>query len=150
MAKGLGGGFPIGAIWAGEKAADLFTPGSHGATFGGTPLACAAALAVLDVLDEEDVLERIRKNGAHLLEQLEDLCRRYPDQLAGVRGLGYMVGLQLQNDPVPVLAALRDKGLLVPSAGGNVVRLLPPLIVSRAELDEAVALIAGVLAELAV
>ncbi|RKX34786.1 MAG: acetylornithine aminotransferase [Verrucomicrobia bacterium] len=149
MAKGLGGGFPIGAIWAGEKAADLFTPGSHGTTFGGTPLACAAALAVLDVLDEEGVLERVRENGAHLLEQLEGLGRRYPDQLEGVRGLGYMVGLQLKSDPVPVLVSLREKGLLALSAGGNVVRLLPPLTVSRAELDEAVALIAGVLAELA-
>jgi acetylornithine aminotransferase/acetylornithine/N-succinyldiaminopimelate aminotransferase len=149
MAKGLGGGFPIGAIWAGEKAADLFTPGSHGTTFGGTPLACAAALAVLDVLDEEGVLERVRENGAHLLEQLEGLCQKYPDQLAGVRGLGYMIGLQLRSDPVPVLASLREKGLLVPSAGGNVVRLLPPLIVSRAELDEAVALITEVVVELA-
>lgn len=148
MAKGLGGGFPIGAIWAGEKAADLFTPGSHGTTFGGTPLACAAALAVLDILDEEGVLERVRENGAHLLERLEDLCRRYPDQLVGVRGLGYMVGLQLISAPVPVLVSLREKGLLVLAAGGNVVRLLPPLIVSRAELDQAVALIAGVLAEL--
>jgi acetylornithine/N-succinyldiaminopimelate aminotransferase len=147
MAKGLGGGFPIGAIWAGEKAADLFTPGSHGSTFGGTPLACAAALAVLDILDEEGVLERVRENGAHLLDQLEDLCRRYPDQLAGVRGLGYMVGLQLRSDPVPVLASLRGKGLLLLPAGGNVIRLLPPLVASRAELDEAVALIAGVLGE---
>lgn len=147
MAKGLGGGFPIGAVWVGEKAADLYTPGTHGSTFGGTPLACAAALAVLDILDEEGVLERVRENGAHLLDQLEDLCRRYPDQLAGVRGFGYMVGLQLIGDPVPVLASLREKGLLLLPAGGNVIRLLPPLVASRTELDEAVALIAGVFGE---
>jgi acetylornithine aminotransferase/acetylornithine/N-succinyldiaminopimelate aminotransferase len=147
MAKGLGGGFPIGAVWVGEKAADLYKPGSHGSTFGGTPLACAAALAVLDILDEEGVLERVRKNGAHFLDQLEDLCRRYPDQLVGVRGLGFMVGLQLKSDPVPFISSLREKGLLLLSAGGNVIRLLPPLVASRAELDEAVALIAEVLAE---
>ena len=126
MAKGLGGGFPIGAVWAGEKAADLYMPGTHGSTFGGTPLACAAALAVLDILDEEGVLERVRENGAHLLDQLEDLCRRYPDQLAGVRGLGYMVGLQLKSDPVPVLASLREKGLLLLPAGGNVIACFHP------------------------
>jgi len=145
MAKGLGGGFPIGAVWASEKVADLFTPGSHGTTFGGTPLACAAALAVLDILDKEGVLERVRGNGSHLLAQLNDLCRKYPDQLAGARGLGYMVGLQMRSDPASFITSLRKSGLLVLSAGGNVVRLLPPLVAIRAELDEAVGLIDGVL-----
>ncbi|MEZ5274928.1 MAG: aspartate aminotransferase family protein [Opitutaceae bacterium] len=145
MAKGLGGGFPIGAIWAGEKAADLFTPGSHGTTFGGTPLACAAALAVLDIVDADDFLQKIRENGLHLLGQLQALCDRFPDRLVAVRGLGYMIGLQLKEDPAPVHAALREAGLLVPTAGGNVIRFLPPLIATRGELDEAVAILTGVL-----
>lgn len=140
MAKGLGGGFPIGAIWAGEKAADLFTPGSHGTTFGGTPLACAAALAVLDILDDEGFLERVRENGARLLEQLNELCQKHPDQLVAVRGRGYMIGIQLKGDPGPMVNSLREAGLLVPPAGGQVVRFLPPLVADRAELDAAVAI----------
>ena len=147
MAKGLGGGFPIGAVWAGEKAADLFTPGSHGTTFGGTPLACAAALAVLDILDGEGFLERVRENGTYLLERLNELGRKYPDQLVEVRGRGYMVGIQLKGDPGPVLNALREEGLLVPSAGGQVVRFLPPLVAGRTELDEAVSILDRVLAQ---
>jgi len=145
MAKGLGGGFPIGAVWAGEKAADLFTPGSHGTTFGGTPLACAAALAVLDILDSDGFLQRVRENGAYLLERLNDLGRAHPDQVVEVRGSGYMIGIQLKGDPGPVLNALREAGLLVLSAGGQVVRLLPPLVADRAELDEAVAILDRVL-----
>ena len=145
MAKGLGGGFPIGAIWAGEKAADLFTPGSHGTTFGGTPLACAAALAVLDIVDTDDFLRNIRENGLRFLGQLQALCSRFPDRLVAVRGLGYMIGLQLKDDPAPIHAALREAGLLVPTAGGNVIRFLPPLVATRDELDEAVAILTGVL-----
>lgn len=145
MAKGLGGGFPIGAVWAGEKAADLFTPGSHGTTFGGTPLACAAALAVLDILDGEGFLERVQENGAWLLERLNELCAKHPDQLVEVRGRGYMVGIQLKDDPGPILDSLREAGLLVPSAGGQVVRFLPPLVAGRAELDEAVSILDRVL-----
>lgn len=147
MAKGLGGGFPIGAIWTGEKAADLFTPGSHGTTFGGTPLACAAALAVLDILDDEGFLERVRENGARLLEQLKELCRKHPDQLVAVRGRGYMIGIQLKGDPGPMVNSLREAGLLVPPAGGQVVRFLPPLVADRTELDAAVALFDRVLTQ---
>ena len=145
MAKGLGGGFPIGAVWAGEKAADLFTPGSHGTTFGGTPLACAAALAVLDIVETESFLQRIRENGTRFLGQLRELCERFPDRLRGVRGVGYMIGLELAEDPAKVHLALREAGLLVPTAGGNVIRFLPPLIATREELDEALALLTVVL-----
>lgn len=145
MAKGLGGGFPIGAIWIGEKAAELFQPGMHGTTFGGTPLACAAGLAVLDVIEREGLLAHVSKVSAGWHAALQALAKDFPAQVPGVRGRGFMVGLQLGSDPVPYVAALREAGLLVPSAGGNVIRLLPPLNATAEELARSVEIIRGVL-----
>jgi acetylornithine aminotransferase/acetylornithine/N-succinyldiaminopimelate aminotransferase len=145
MAKGLGGGFPIGAVWIRENAAEYFHPGSHGTTFGGTPLACAAALAVLHVIDKEKLLDKVAANSAPWLRKLEKLAADFPRQLKAVRGRGYMIGLQMAGDPAPHLAALREAGLLAPGAGNNVIRLLPPLIATRAQLDQSVEIIRGVL-----
>jgi len=145
MAKGLGGGFPIGAVWIRENAAGHFQPGSHGTTFGGTPLACAAALAVLQVIDQEKLLEKVAANGAPWLKKLEKLAADFPRHLKAVRGRGYMIGLQMAGDPAPHQAALREAGLLAPGAGNNVIRLLPPLIATRAHLDRSVEIIRGVL-----
>jgi len=146
MAKGLGGGFPIGAIWIGEKAAELFQPGMHGTTFGGTPLACAAALAVLDVLEKERLMEKVSINSVSWIAALSQLAKDFPSQVLAVRGRGYMVGLQLAADPVPMVGALREAGLLVPSAGGNVIRLLPPLTATPEELARSTDIIRSVLA----
>ncbi len=145
MAKGLGGGFPIGAIWIAERHADLFHPGNHGTTFGGTPLACAAALAVLDVIEREHLLEKVRTNSATWLTSLQQLAKEFPAQVVGVRGIGYLVGLQLTSDPAPYLAALREGGLLAVGAGNNVVRLLPPLNVTPEELGLSVDIFRSVL-----
>ncbi|CAM2941638.1 aspartate aminotransferase family protein [Rariglobus hedericola] len=144
MAKGLGGGFPIGAIWIGEKAADLFQPGMHGTTFGGTPLACAAALAVLDVIEKEKLMEQVSRASGSWIEALTELATDFPAQVLGVRGRGFMVGIQLASDPAPYVAALRDAGLLVPSAGGNVIRLLPPLNATADELASSVEILRSV------
>ncbi len=145
MAKGLGGGFPIGAIWVGEKSADLFHPGMHGTTFGGTPLACAAALAVLDVLDRDQLMVHVAQASVAWIAALQSLATEFPAQLLGVRGRGFMVGLQLASDPAPYVGALRDAGLLAPSAGGNVIRLLPPLTATVDELARSVEIIRSVL-----
>ena len=145
MAKGLGGGYPMGAVWAAEKYAELFTPGSHGSTFGGTPLACAAALAVLDVFEREHLIERVRTNGAAWKIELEKLVADFPVQLKEITGRGYMLGLLLAGEPAPFIAALRDEGLLAPAAGTNTVRLLPPLIATPADLDRATRIIRAVL-----
>ena len=145
MAKGLGGGFPIGAVWIRENAAEHFQPGSHGTTFGGTPLACAAALAVLHVIDKEKLLDKVAANSGPWLKKLEKLAADFPQQLKAVRGRGYMIGLQMAGDPAPHQAALREAGLLAPGAGNNVIRLLPPLIATRAHLDRSVEIIRGVL-----
>jgi acetylornithine/N-succinyldiaminopimelate aminotransferase len=146
MAKGLGGGFPIGAMWVGERFADLFHPGNHGTTFGGTPLACAAALAVLDVIEKEKLMDHVRNLSGPWHEALRKLAGEFPAQVLGVRGVGFLVGVQLASDPAPYLAALRENGLLAPSAGGNVVRLLPPLNVTADELRRSVEIFRTVLA----
>jgi acetylornithine/N-succinyldiaminopimelate aminotransferase len=145
MAKGLGGGFPIGAMWVRDHFADLFHPGNHGTTFGGTPLACAAALAVLDVIDRETLVEKVQLNSRAWHERLQTLVTEFPAQVLAIRGLGYLVGIQLASDPSPYLAALREAGLLAPSAGVNVVRLLPPLNVTTEELARSVEILRTVL-----
>ncbi len=146
MAKGLGGGFPIGAIWIGEGTCDLFQPGMHGTTFGGTPLACAAALATLDVIEREKLCEHVSRASGPWHAALRALAAEFPAQLTGMRGLGFMVGLQFTSDVVPYVAALREAGLLAPLAGGNVVRFLPPLNTSVDDLDESVRILRSVLA----
>jgi acetylornithine/N-succinyldiaminopimelate aminotransferase len=145
MAKGLGGGFPIGAIWVREPFAELFQPGSHGTTFGGTPLGCAAALAVLDIIEREKLCENVRALAPGWHAALRQLAADFPAMLTGVRGLGFMIGLQFSADPAPIHAALRAAGLLAPIAGGNVIRLLPPLTAGQAELDRSVEILRGVL-----
>ncbi|HEX9785402.1 MAG TPA: aspartate aminotransferase family protein [Opitutaceae bacterium] len=145
MAKGLGGGFPIGAIWVGKTSADLFTPGSHGTTFGGTPLACAAALAVLEVIEKEHLLEHVMATAPHLHAGLAKIQADFPDAVKNVRGLGFMAGIELAFEPPPFVAKLREGGLLCPAAGGNVVRFLPPLNTTRAEIDEALGILRSAL-----
>lgn len=147
MAKGLGGGMPIGAIWVNEAHADLFTPGSHGTTFGGTPLVCAAALAVLEVIEKENLLTKVREESARVWPRLQGWVERFPQKVREVRGKGYMVGISFHEDPAPMLARLREKGLLVPLAGGQVLRFLPPLVAGEGEWDEALDIFEEVLAE---
>jgi acetylornithine aminotransferase/acetylornithine/N-succinyldiaminopimelate aminotransferase len=145
MAKGLGGGFPIGAMWVGERAADLFQPGSHGSTFGGTPLACAAALAVLDVIEGEGLLAHVARESAPWIRELRRMAADHPKDILEVRGLGFLVGVQMASDSAPYAAALLERGLLTAVAGVNVIRLLPPLNASAAELSRSVAIFRDVL-----
>ncbi|PAW64636.1 MAG: acetylornithine aminotransferase [Opitutia bacterium Tous-C1TDCM] len=145
MAKGLGGGFPIGAMWVRDRHAELFHPGNHGTTFGGTPLACAAANAVLDIIERDQLLERVRALSGPWHDGLRQLGADFPQQVVAFRGQGFLVGLQFAADPASYLAALRERGLLVPSAGGNVIRLLPPLNATPEELATSVRIFREVL-----
>ncbi len=145
MAKGIANGYPMGAIWCAEKHADLFTPGSHGTTFGGSPLACAAALAVLDVLERDNLVAHVAANGAKWKADLERLAVEFPRQVAGVTGRGYMLGLRLHGEPASYLPLLREGGLLCPIAGLNTIRLLPPLIATAEHLALATDIIRGAL-----
>jgi len=146
MAKGLGGGFPIGAIWVAPPHDDLFQAGSHGTTFGGNPLASAAALAVIEVIEAEGLLDRVVGQSAVWHERLRALAAIRPDLVREVRGAGYMVGVALAVEPRPVVVALREAGLLAVPAGDNAIRLLPPLTASAADLAESVEILGRVLA----
>jgi acetylornithine/N-succinyldiaminopimelate aminotransferase len=147
LAKGLGGGFPIGSMLTTEALAGALPPGSHGSTFGGNALACAAALAVLRILDEEKLIEGARAKGQALQELLEQLARDLPGVCEQVRGRGLLWGLVLRPGFVAreVMAAVQSEGVLIMPAGDRVLRFAPPLVVSTAELEEAVRAVRRVL-----
>jgi acetylornithine/N-succinyldiaminopimelate aminotransferase len=138
LAKALGGGFPIGACLATADAAAGMTPGTHGSTFGGNPLAVAAANAVLDVMLAPGFFEHARRMSLLLKQKLGAVIDRHPDVISEVRGEGLLIGVKAVVPSTDLVAALRDEKLLTVGAGDNVVRLLPPLIVSEAEIEEAV------------
>jgi acetylornithine/N-succinyldiaminopimelate aminotransferase len=148
LAKGLGGGFPVAAILATEKAAQGIGPGSHGSTFGGNPLAMAVANAVLDVMLEDGFLANVRVQGEALQRRVGALVAAAPKVADAVRGLGLLVGIHCVAPAGEVVAALRAEGLLTVPAADNVVRLLPPLIVGGAELDAACGMIESAFAKL--
>jgi acetylornithine/N-succinyldiaminopimelate aminotransferase len=138
LAKALGGGFPIGACLATTEAASGMTPGSHGSTFGGNPLAVAAANAVLDVMLTPGFFEHVQRMSLLLKQKLASVVDRHTDVLAEVRGEGLLIGLKAVVPSADLVTALRQQNLLTVGAGENVVRFLPPLIVTEAEIEEAV------------
>ncbi len=147
LAKGLGGGFPLGAFLATEKAAKVFAPGDHGSTFGGNALACAAANAVLDVFATDDLLANVVKVGSYFKDKLKGLQARYPDKILEVRGEGLLLGMELANPGKPIVDGCLERGLIINCTAGNVIRLVPPLIVSVEEIDFAVAIMSEVMAK---
>lgn len=140
-AKGLGGGIPIGACITTERIAEAMTPGTHGSTFGGNPLAAAAANAVLDEILRPNFLPEVKKNSRYLFIKLEALLHQYPNLLRDVDGMGFMVGLGFHKDASGVVKLAEEKKLLLVKAGRNYIRLLPPLNISIAEIDEAIEII---------
>lgn len=140
MAKGLGGGFPIGALWMAPTCCDLFQPGSHGTTYGGNPLACAAALAVLDTIEAENLLDNVRTCAPGWHEALKMFASDFPECVVQVRAIGFMVGIQLRPpiDARDVCTAARGNGLLTVPAANNVLRLLPPLIANADQLNASI------------
>jgi acetylornithine/N-succinyldiaminopimelate aminotransferase len=138
VAKAIGGGFPMGACLATESAAAGMKPGTHGSTYGGNPLAMAVGNAVLDVIQTDDFLPRVRQAAARLQQKLGALRAAFPHVVEEVRGEGLLLGLKCRPPNTEVVAKARDERLLLVGAGDNVVRILPPLIVSDAEIDEGV------------
>jgi len=136
-AKSLADGVPMGALVSNAKYADVFTPGSHASTFGGNPLACAAALAVIKIVEDEKLLDAAVAKGALLMEALKAFADKY-DQILDVRGLGMMLGMTVDGDPKEVVDAFRDMGVLALTAGGNTVRFLPTLSMTEKHIEEAV------------
>jgi len=140
-AKGLGGGFPIGACLAKEGPASALTAGSHGSTFGGNPLAMAVGNAVLDVVLETGFLDKANAIAKRLWQRLEEIAVNHPTVFEGISGSGLMVGLKCVPTNMDVVAKLTEGGLLTVAAGENVVRLVPPLIIEDSHVDEAIAII---------
>jgi len=140
LAKGLGGGIPIGAVLMKEKVADIMKPGDHGSTFGGNPLACAAALASLEAILEGNLVEHARKTGTYMLNEISDLAKNY-EFIREVRGAGFMVGIDFGEPCRDIALKLLDEGLLVSCTAMSVIRLVPPLIITKNEVDEILAIL---------
>jgi acetylornithine/N-succinyldiaminopimelate aminotransferase len=135
-AKGIGGGFPMGACLATEKAAAGMVIGTHGSTFGGNPLAMAAGQAVFDVVANEEFLARVRERGERLRSALEQMIPNHDHLFDSVRGVGLMLGIKMKTDSRAFVNYLRTKGLLTVSAGDNVMRVLPPLNIEEEHIRE--------------
>ena len=159
MAKSLGGGFPIGAFWVRSPYQDLLSAGTHGTTYGGTPLACAVALKVLEVIEKENLAEQARKLGAWLKSEIERLAKTYPTVVKSARGMGFMLGIELA-EKIPAFAAsdkpaalqfvnrLHAAGVMTIPAGNQIVRLLPPLNLKPQEAGEGISIIEEVVKSL--
>lgn len=161
MAKSLGGGFPIGAFWIRHDHAELLGPGSHGTTYGGTPLGCAVALKILEVIERERLNDNVRRLGDSMLQRLQELADKWPDRIRRVRGLGFLQGIEFhERTQIPALAAsdkpaslqmvmrLQDAGLLTIPAGPQVVRFLPAFNLTSNQADEALSRFADGVAQL--
>ena len=146
LAKGLGGGVAIGAMVASDRVAAAFTPGSHASTFGGNPLATAAGLATLETILEEGVLDNCRRVGRYLREGLEGLAGRHPGLVREVRGRGLLQAMDLTVAGGPIVEGCMSRGLLINCTADTVLRFLPPLIVTTADVDEMLDILEGILA----
>jgi predicted acetylornithine/succinylornithine family transaminase len=139
MAMGLAGGVPIGCMVASDELSKGFAPGSHASTFGGNPLACAAATTVIETIEKDKLLARVIEAGGRLHKGLQALVEKYPGKAKEVRGRGLLLGLAVDGDAAPYVARAREQGVLLSVAGGTVVRFVPPFVVTDEEIDEGVA-----------
>ncbi len=147
LAKGLGGGVPIGAMLARESVAESLTPGSHGSTFGGNPLVTAVATAVLEAIEEEDLVEQSAELGQYFLKCLNELQSRY-DFLHGARGIGQMLAIDIDQEARPVVEKCLEEGLIINAVQAHTLRFLPPLIINRKQIDEGIEILDSVFKEL--
>lgn len=145
LAKSLGGGFPIGALVAGTKVADTLTAGTHGTTFGGSPLACAASLAVFEAIKKEKLLKNAASTGSYMLKKLGELKKKY-SVIREVRGVALMAGVALKIDGKKIYEECLKRGLLINCTQGNVLRIMPPITVQKKEIDQAIRILDEALA----
>ncbi|HZV83069.1 MAG TPA: aminotransferase class III-fold pyridoxal phosphate-dependent enzyme, partial [Geobacteraceae bacterium] len=149
LAKALAGGAPIGTMLAREEIAAAFVPGTHGSTFGGNPLVCAAALATVRTILEDGILNRTEEMGEYLLGELEALQETFPALVKDVRGIGLMIGMGLHIPGGEVVKKGHERGLLLNVTHDTVLRFVPPLTVTKAEVDEMIGILSGIFAEVA-
>ncbi len=147
LAKALGNGFPVGAMLATDRVAASFTPGSHASTFGGNPLAMAAGLAVMDALLNRGVLDNCREMATYLRERLDELKGKHPI-VREIRGRGLMIGVELSIDGADIVKGCMERGLLLNCTGGTILRFVPPLIITKGDVDRAVTILDGVMRDL--
>jgi acetylornithine/succinyldiaminopimelate/putrescine aminotransferase len=138
MAKPIGGGLPLGAVLATQETAGVLEPGMHGTTFGGNPVACAAGIATMNEIVENNLMQRAADLGSHFLARLNEIASFVPSKVREVRGLGLMLGMELDQEGEPVVAALREEGILINCTDQTVLRFLPPLIIQRDHIDHLV------------
>jgi len=149
IAKGLGGGVPIGAMLATDRVASAFQPGNHATTFGGNPLVCAAAVATLETLLEDGfILDQCSRMGKYFMERLEQLKAEFPNFITEIRGKGLLIGMELTREGDPVVKTCIEKGVLINCTAGNVLRFIPPLIVQRRHIDCLTDIIRGIFLKL--
>jgi acetylornithine/N-succinyldiaminopimelate aminotransferase len=149
LAKGLGGGVPIGAMLATDKVASAFQPGNHATTFGGNPLVCAAAVATIETLLEDGfILDQCNRMGKYLREELEQLKEEFPSLIIEIRGKGLLLGMEITRNGDPIVRACLEKGALINCTAGNVLRFIPPLIVQQKDIDRLIDILEGVFAKL--
>ena len=141
IAKGIGGGFPIGAVLMNKKTASGMTAGTHGSTFGGNPLAMKVGSKVFDIISNKSFLKDIKKNSSYFIDKLNAIKKKYPKIIKEVRGRGFLIGLQLYEDQTNFIEKLMEKKLLTIRAAENVIRILPPLNVKKNELNSAIKII---------
>jgi acetylornithine/N-succinyldiaminopimelate aminotransferase len=149
LAKGLGGGVPIGAMLATEGVAAAFQPGNHASTFGGNPLVCAAAVAAMEtILEDGFILDQCNRMSKYFIEKLEELKTKFPDVIREVRGKGLLIGMELTREGDPIVRSCLEKGMLINCAAGNVLRFIPPLILQRKDIDQLIDVLDGILSKL--
>jgi acetylornithine/N-succinyldiaminopimelate aminotransferase len=148
IAKGIGGGFPIGAVLMNKKVAAGMTPGTHGSTFGGNPLAMAVGNTVMDIVSTKKFLNNVKESSKYFFSNLNKLKKKYPTVIKEIRGRGLLIGVQLYTDQTKFIEKLMDNRLLTIRAAENVVRILPPLNVKRQEIDVALKVINKVCLEI--
>lgn len=148
VAKPLGGGLPLGAILGSDSVANILEPGMHGSTFGGNPVACAAGIVVLDEIMEKGILHNASTMGVYFLQQLTALQNEYPLLIKEIRGMGLMVGVELTREADPIVAAMRDKKILVNGTDQTVLRFIPPLIIGKEHIDATISALKEVFASL--
>lgn len=146
LAKGLGSGFPIGAMVATAKVAEAFSPGTHGTTFGGNPLATTAGIATLETMEEEHILDKVAAIHNTLMEALKKLQAAHPEKITGIRGKGLLLGVELTIPASDVINAAREKGVILLSAGPQVLRLLPSFVTTEAEMEKVITVLDEILA----
>ena len=139
FAKGIGGGFPVAGFAVPERLAHVFKPGDHGGTFGGNPLACAAVYATLTTIKSEGLVDKVAEKGEYFKNELRKLQEKYPDKVTDVRGCGLMLGMEVAGEGKPIVASCLANNVIVNCTAGNVIRIVPPLIISKEEIDIVVA-----------